>query len=80
MAFQDTETARETIQRLLKEINAAWLGGDADRLAAYFHERMVIVSPRFQDRVEGRAACVASYREFVQSARIHHYHETEPEV
>ena len=30
--------------------------------------------------MEGRAACVASYREFVQTATIHHYHETEPEI
>ncbi len=51
-----------------------------EHLAAYFHEHMVIVSPRFQERVEGREGCVASYGEFAHSARIHHYDATEPDV
>jgi uncharacterized protein (TIGR02246 family) len=71
---------RDTIGRLVEEINAAWVTGQPERLAAYFHEDMVIVSPRFQERVEGRDACVASYGELVGSARIHHYHATEPHV
>ncbi|MDR7545230.1 MAG: nuclear transport factor 2 family protein [Armatimonadota bacterium] len=71
---------RAAIGRLVEEINAAWVGGRPERLAAYFHEDMVIISPRFQDRVEGRDTCVASYGEFVAGTRIHHYHATDPDV
>jgi ketosteroid isomerase-like protein len=80
MAENTHADQREIIARLLTEINAAWVGGQPERLAAYFHEDMVIVSPRFQERVEGREACVASFGEFAHSARIHHYHATEPDV
>jgi ketosteroid isomerase-like protein len=74
------EDAHDAIRRSLKDISAAWLNGQPERLGAYFHEDMVIVAPRFQERVAGRAACVASYAEFVGAAVIHDYHETEPDV
>src|SRR5688572_10312102 len=75
---EDTESA--DIRTLLRRINRAWVHGPLDDLEACFHEDMVIVSPGFKDRTEGRAACVASYKEFIESATVHEYHESEPEV
>ena len=70
----------EAIAGLVRQINAAWTQGQPERLQAYFHEAMVIVPPGFQDRVEGRSACVESYREFVQSATVQRYHESSPDI
>jgi hypothetical protein len=70
----------EAIATLVRAINGAWTHGEPERLQAYFHEAMVIVSPRFQDRVEGRAACVGSYAEFVQSATVQRYHQSDPDI
>jgi uncharacterized protein (TIGR02246 family) len=73
---QDTEE----IRALLQMITAAWTQGPVERLADCFHDAMVIVSPRFQDRVEGRAACVESYREFLETATLQRYHQGYPDI
>jgi ketosteroid isomerase-like protein len=71
---------REAIRRILKQINAAWRGGRTDELRQYFHENMVIVSPGFQVRGEGREACVASYQDFINQATVTEYKEGEATV
>jgi uncharacterized protein (TIGR02246 family) len=73
---QDTEAIRALLQR----ITAAWTQGPLERLADCFHDAMVIVSPRFQDRAEGRAACIESYREFVETATLQRYRQGDPDI
>jgi len=64
------------LQRHVHRLNQAWIGGQPDRLGDFFHEDMAIVSPDFKNRLEGRAACVASYREFVDRAKIRDFAES----
>ena len=71
---------RATLRNLVRDINLAWRSGHADDLNRYFHDDMVIVAPGFAQRVEGRAACVASYAEFVSQAKIREYRESEPAI
>ena len=66
----DVERDREQIVHILKEINRAWTGGNADELGKYFHEDMIIAQPGFGIRGEGRTACVDSYKDFAGIARI----------
>lgn len=68
--------AQEDIRQLLKKISAAWVNGHSEELAAYFHDNMVIVHPRFQEYTTGKQACIASYQDFTQRAVIHQYNES----
>jgi ketosteroid isomerase-like protein len=71
---------REAVRQLVRDINRAWRSGRTDDLNRYFHDDMVIVAPGFAQCCEGRAACVASYAEFVSQAKIHDYRESEPDI
>ncbi len=73
-------SVRQEIERLIGEINRAWLQGRPEDLAELFHEDMIIVKPEFAGRVEGRAACVASYRHFLDSTAVSHFEAGEVAV
>lgn len=68
------------LQTLVKRLNAAWLGKRFDELTAYFHPDVVVVAPDLSTRVVGRDACVASYRDFVGGATIHHFEDAPAHV
>lgn len=63
------------IQRLIGQINRAWVENRVDELVQYFHEGMVIVAPQFGGRLEGREACIESYREFTGRATVEEVQE-----
>jgi len=58
------------IKDVIEKINAAWAKNRVDELEQYFHEDMVIVAPEFGGRLEGRDACIGSYREFTGRATV----------
>lgn len=60
----------EEIWRLVQRMNDAWAKDGPEELASFFHENMVMVTPDFNQRTEGRAACVASYDGFRKQAVI----------
>ena len=70
----------DRVRRVVARISAAWQACRFDDLASCFDAEMVIVAPGFQARVEGRAACVETYREFMERVRVTEYHESEPAV
>jgi bifunctional non-homologous end joining protein LigD len=80
MASGGDAKEKEEIREIVRKINAAWQRGWPEELAAYFHEDMVIAPPGFSGRVKGREACVASYREFINMAKVNEYKEVEPEI
>jgi len=63
---QDTEEIRKLIERM----NDAWTKGGPGKLAPFFHENIVMVSPDFTQRTQGREACAASYDDFCKQAVI----------
>ena len=76
----EREVAAAEVRALLERIDGAWRYGRWDELGACFDDRMVIVAPGFHARVEGREACVASYREFLDHSTLIRYRSEAPTV
>lgn len=68
------------VWRTIQALNHAWTSGRVDELEAYFHEDMVAVTPTERERLEGREACIAAWRRFVETATIRRWRELEPKV
>ncbi|MDP9120428.1 MAG: nuclear transport factor 2 family protein [Acidobacteriota bacterium] len=60
----------DAIRALIERLNAAWLEGRYDDLEPLFHPTAVLVAPGFTGRLQGRAACIQSYRDFGASAGL----------
>ncbi len=73
-------TITNEIQSVLKAINQAWLTGHPENLNSYFHADMQMVAPDFQVLGQGQAACVKSYADFIQRAKVTAYRESPPEI
>jgi uncharacterized protein (TIGR02246 family) len=71
---------REAVRSLIQRINDTWRQGHPEELAEYFHPDMVTVLPGFSGHVEGRAACVQSYVDFLGSATVHEYAESDHHI
>lgn len=75
-----TMSAAAEIQDFVRRLNAAWLEGRPDDLSDMFHDNMVLVVPRFVQRLVGRQACVESYRGFVSQAGVRRFDMGDPQV
>ena len=61
------------IWSIIKELNEGWLNDDFAPLERYFHTDAVMVFPKFQGRVKGKALLIQSYKDFVEKAEILDY-------
>ena len=68
------------IEQLIKIINNSWTDGDIEGLSDYFHKDMVITQPGQGILGAGKQACIESYRQFVNNARIKEYQESKFEI
>ena len=73
-------TAQDDAWRFVQAINACWVEGRPEDLDQFFDEQIVFVAPGFQHRIEGRAACVESFRDFCSKARVHDLKVNDPGV
>lgn len=64
------EASRSEIDSLLHELNDCWVRGDAKEVARFLHEDVVFNGPTPDIRIEGRAACVDSYVQFVTHSMV----------
>lgn len=64
---------RAAVRDVLDRIAAAWQAGDRETLTPCFDERVVFTAPGFQARIDGRDACLDSYREFTERATLTEY-------
>lgn len=72
---------KEDVWRTIQNMNRAWVvEGDADKLKNYFHKDMVAITATDRERLEGRDACIASWKRFVEAAKIHYWKEIDPRV
>jgi hypothetical protein len=78
--YELTTPVQQEVWETVRQINAAWVGGQPERLLELFHDRIVIVSSAGQRYGEGKAACVDSYRSFIDSAKITLFRENDPQV
>jgi hypothetical protein len=59
----------------MRRINRAWMTGRLDDLEASIHPDIVMVLPGFAGRVQGRDALLAGFRDFVENAVVHEFHD-----
>jgi hypothetical protein len=84
IAVPSSDPISEEIGLLLETINSAWLSGNPDAvtlaLSACFHPDMVIKDCKLKTAAAGRDACVQSYVEFIQQARVSAFEQGEPDI
>jgi hypothetical protein len=68
------------VQEVVSRLSVAWQSRSYSELSGYLDDDVVIVAPGFQGRVEGRNACVESYREFMERVTIERYEQAEPVI
>jgi hypothetical protein len=69
------------VWQTIQALNRAWtVEGNADELKNYFHETMVAITATDHDRLEGRDACVASWKAFAEATKILYWKEIDPKV
>lgn len=67
---------RAVISDLLRRLTMAWRSGDYAALEPIFHDEMVIGAPgQTMTLIEGRDACIDTYRAFTERAVIETYTE-----
>jgi ketosteroid isomerase-like protein len=75
------DQAKNEAWQFVQNLNSAWtVERDAGKLADFFHERMVAITPMDQLRREGRAACIEGWQQFVNIAKVLAWTETDPKV
>lgn len=84
--FEDVKTmeqskVKEEVWQTIQALNRAWAeDGNVKELENYFHKDMMAITPFDHDRLEGREACIASWRRFVESTKIHYSKDHNPKV
>jgi ketosteroid isomerase-like protein len=79
--LQDMEQVEQEVWRTIEEMTTAWAThGDVEPLRNFFHENMVAITPDVRERIEGREACLAAYKDFVDKSTIHSWRDYDPEV
>ena len=70
----------EQIAGLIKSLNLAWRERQFDRLEPLFAETVVVQDSEGHRMVEGKTACIQSYRDFMGIAKVLAYEEEEPDI
>ncbi|MFN2519708.1 MAG: DUF4440 domain-containing protein [Candidatus Limnocylindria bacterium] len=78
--WRRTGDDRDDVAAALRRINDAWIEGEPERMAEDLHVLVVMVQPGFADRIEGREAAIASFREFIDGSLVHEYAESDPVI
>jgi ketosteroid isomerase-like protein len=74
------EIISKKLEALVREINRLWVGGNAEKLAEYFHQDMIIVNPELKRMGKGREDCVKGYIDFSSQAETTSYEESDFEI
>jgi len=80
MTIDLDDPVKQEIWTTLRAINDAWIKGNPDGLAQYFHRDMLAITPTDRLRREGAAECIAGWKGFAQMARIHRWEEIDPVI
>ena len=75
----DSDIVRE-IREIVSAINEAWVVGDFDAIGPHVAEHVVMAPPGLEGRVLGRAAYVASFRQFADVAKTREFASDVPRV
>ena len=78
MGMPETSTAE--VERLIRELNAAWPEGRLEEVGRCFDEEAVMVPPGGGVLIRGREAIVGSFRGFLGMAKVHGFEILDPTV
>lgn len=77
----DRSEIKDEVWRTIQALNRLWtVENRPDDLGQYFHKNMVAITATNRLRLEGREACVASWKKFTQAAKILDWQETDPQI
>lgn len=72
---------KDEVWATIQALNRLWtVENKADELKQYFHKNMVAISATDKLRLEGREACVAAWKNFTQTTKIHYWKEIDPKI
>jgi hypothetical protein len=74
------ESERQRVADVMRAINEAWLDGRVDDMAPALHSEIVMMLPGFSGQVRGREPFLAGFRDFIQNATIHEFHEHDHQI
>jgi Domain of unknown function (DUF4440) len=74
-AMQKERAEVAQIRDVVSRLTVAWREQRWDDMTDLLDEEVVFENPGFSGRLEGRAACVDSYRQFMAAARVLDYIE-----
>jgi ketosteroid isomerase-like protein len=73
------QAVKNEVWEVIQAMNRLWTTENRpDKLAEYFHERMMAITPTDRLRREGREACLAGWKAFTDNAKIHYWKEIDP--
>jgi ketosteroid isomerase-like protein len=75
-----TDAQKAEVWSFVRALNDAWINEKGERLAEYFHPRMVAITPVDKHRLKGAAKCIAGWQGFAQASTIHSWREEEPDI
>ena len=78
MTFKFEDSKKQEIWANVRAMNDAWTKGNPDDLAKFFHRDMVAITATDRNRLDGGAACIAAWKGFTNTARIHRWGEIDP--
>ncbi len=71
----------QEVWQVVSEMNRAWaVDGDSEVLRDYFHQNMVAITATDRERLVGRDACVAGWKDFMDKFETQCFRETDPQV
>jgi ketosteroid isomerase-like protein len=70
----------DRITGVIRSLSLAWRESQFDRLEPLFAETVVFQNSKGDRQVEGKEACIQSYRDFMGIAKVLGYEEEEPDI
>lgn len=69
------------VWQFVSEMNRAWaVDKNTEVLKDYFHQNMVAITSTDHYRIEGKDACLAAWKTFVDTTQVHYFKEIDPSV
>jgi len=75
MPGRDERAEVAQVRDVVSRLTAAWREQRFEAMTELLHEEVVFESPGFSGRIQGRRACVDSYRQFMAAATVLEYVE-----
>ena len=75
-----TDAQKEEVWSFVRAMNDAWTKEKGERLAEYFHPRVVAITPVDRFRLKGAGSCIEGWQGFAQSSTIHSWRADDPDI